>query len=66
MPADIDGGDKGGRILGMACRNAPSLFDLGKGVFHQMTLTVQVLVVLTLIFAVFAGWHLRLHVLRYG
>lgn len=62
----MDGGEKRGSVLGVSCGNPTPLFQLEKGVFHQVPEFVEVFVVLPLVCAISLGRNDYLHLFLFG
>ena len=60
----MDGGEEGGGVFGVACRDATPAFEVEEGIFDQMPQLVQILVVMPLSCAVFLRWDDGVHPLR--
>jgi len=60
---DVDCSGKGGQIFGISCCNFPPLFEMGKGIFHQMAHAVEIFIIFASIFPVFAWGYVYLHTL---
>lgn len=53
-------------MLGIPGGNPPPALEMEKGIFHEMTQFIEIRVVGTLDFPVFAGWNHHRHPLRLG
>ena len=62
----MNGGQEGGRILGVACGDAAPTFEVEKGIFHQMAKFIEVAVVVALNAAALSGRDDRRHALPCG
>lgn len=59
----MHGRQKRGGTFCISCGNAAPFFGVAKGVFYQMAQFIEVYVVISLHFAVFARWNLHSHAL---
>jgi len=64
--ADLDGGQEGSGVFGVAGGNAPPTLEVEEGIFDQMTQFVEIPVVFPLDFAVLPGRDHRRHALFSG
>lgn len=62
----MDGGEKRGSVLGVSCGNPSPLFQMEKGVFHQMPELIEMLVVMPLMLPTFLGRDDGFHVFLLG
>ena len=62
----MNGREKRSSVLGVSCGNAAPLFQMEKGVFHQMLEFVELFVVLPLMFTISLGRNNTLHLVLLG